>query len=572
MDAIQLRDYQASSSQSIISSLRAGGQPVVVLPTGSGKSLVIAEVARLAVERQKRIMILVHRRELCRQNAKAIRQLAPDIEVGIHSAGLKQRDCDQQVIVAGIQSVYRRAEDFGRRHLVFIDEAHLVPPVTSGGMYHEFIAAMSQLNPGLLIAGCTATPYRLGDGPIAGSSGAFSEISYTADIRKLISDGYLPQVVSQTGYESYDTSQLSRRAGEFVTSECEDLFSQNLQPVCRELIGRTRDRKSRLIFCSGVSHAKRVANAIANITGEEVGHIDGTTLPLERDSVLRKFGSREIGWLTNCDVLTVGYDAPNIDMIGILRATASPGLYVQIVGRGFRTFAGKDNFLVLDFGENISRHGPIDAAWAQEKRSSGLVASAPAKACPECRELCATRSSSCPHCGHDFPEKEKNIRTRPDDAPILSPDEPEVCYVLDVVAFEHTPRNPKFGEQPRRATMRVEYTLRGEVDEDESPEIDRALAGLTQSELRLAGYPIVSEWVCCGHPDGSFPYRQALSWWKERGLPQPMPNDANEAAAKFNASKEKFDIDRVTVWQAGAWKRIKHVTHTKEEADDGVPF
>ena len=358
------RYYQSESVESAWAHLcTQAGSPVIVLPTGAGKSLCIAMLCRDAVERfSGRVIVLAHRRELLEQNAEKIRVLMRELDIGIYSAGLNSRDTEHDIVLGGIQSVYNKAHEFGSRQLVLIDEVHLVPS-DGEGMYKTFLSKMREINPNIRMIGLTATPFRTGDGKLCRPDALFQRICYSAPIGKLISEGYLCNLTTTHADCSVGTSGLHIRAGEFVSGEMAALFNDDakIRTACLEIISKTAGRKSTLIFCAGVQHAQSVAEKIAELTGEECGLVTGETLPIERASLLSRFKSGSLKRLCNCDVLTTGFDAPGIDAIAVLRATASPGLFAQICGRGLRTSPNKTNCLILDFGSNVKRHGPIDA-------------------------------------------------------------------------------------------------------------------------------------------------------------------------------------------------------------------
>ena len=225
----QLRDYQQEACDSAWSDLCAlPGNPLIVLPTGAGKSLVIAELCRKAVQEfGGRVMVLQHRQELIQQNGDKVKSLLPfGITTGYHSAGLRRHATDEQVILAGIQSVHKKANLFGERHLAIVDEAHLVPS-DGDGMYRTFLNDLRSINPKLRVIGLTATPYRTGDGSLCGRNKLFQRICYEAKIPRLIEGGYLSKVTNVVADGTQDTSGLHVRQGEFIAGEVNQLFDDN---------------------------------------------------------------------------------------------------------------------------------------------------------------------------------------------------------------------------------------------------------------------------------------------------------------------------------------------------------
>lgn len=471
------------------------GSPIIVLPTGAGKSLCIAMLCRKAREHNGRVIILAHRKELLEQNAEKIRSLG--LDVGVYSAGLKSRDTDHDVVLGGIQSVYDKAGEFGPRQLVLIDEVHLVPS-EGEGMYQTFLKQLRAINPKLRLTGLTATPFRTGDGKLCRPNALFQRICYSAPIGRLIQEGFLSPLTTPQVESSFDTSGLHIRAGEFVNSEMSALFSDyaKVDAACREIASKTQGRKSILVFCAGVVHAGNVAKTLEALTGEECGMVTGDTLPLERASLLARFKRRDLKWLVNCDVLTTGFDAPCIDAIGILRATASASLLAQICGRGLRIAQDKNDCLILDFGQNIKRHGPLDSPdFGSQKAGKGGTGEAPSKRCPNCDEPCLISATEC-ECGFRFPPREmaRHDTTAGGDA-ILSEQVPATRWIVEEVALSKHKKKNGTPDDPN--TLRVDYICQPE---------DGGNGNLSQKTI--------SEWVCLEH-DG-FARVKANKWWATR--------------------------------------------------------
>lgn len=485
---MELRWYQKEAVESFFDSLcNKPGNPVICLPTGSGKSLVIAEITRRAVEQfAGRVLILQHRKELIEQNREKVQRLLP-IKVGSYSAGLRKYETEEDVVLCGIQSVYDKATLFGRRHLVLVDESHLVP-TRDEGMYRQFLNDLRGFNPNLRCGGLTATPFRTGEGLICRPDGIFNHVCFDAPIGQLIEQGYLCKVTNKPTQWHADTSGLHKRGGEFIAKEVDGLFGGDKTEIaCREVVENAAGRHSCLLFCSGIENAIQAQGWIEKLTNELCGMVDGSTPELERAATIRAFRNLGLRWLVNVDVLTTGFDAPVIDLIAILRATDSPGLFAQIVGRGLRTDPTKTDCLVLDFGENIKRHGPIDAL-DYGRRNSGKKSDgdneAPLKMCPSCEEEVAVAVRVC-SCGFEFPGREAKFGEQSDtESKILS--EPEYFEVKSAHFAVHQKRN----DENARPTMRVDYTcVRDDGNMDET----------------------ISEWVCIEH-DG-FALKKAKAWW-----------------------------------------------------------
>ena len=528
---MELRTYQREAVDAVWSHLcYQPGNPVVHLPTGSGKSLVIARLAEEAVQKGGRVIVTAHRKELLEQNADKIQRLAPSVDIGLYSAGLKARDTDHPVVVAGIQSVFKRSAEFGKRNLVIIDEAHLVPS-DGDGMYQQFIAGLRETNSKVRLTGMTATPYRLDSGPICRPDGIFQRICYSAPIRELIDAGYLTRLVTSPVEHSVDTSGLRVRGGEFVLRDMQVAFSGTdvTEVACREIIEKTRDRKSVLVFCSGIEHADRAAETLERITGEAVEVVTGDTPPLMRASALERFAKRKLRFLVNCDVLTTGFDSPCIDAIAVLRATQSPGLFAQICGRGFRVYQEKEDCLVLDFGENIDRHGPLDSPeYGRCGKTGGVTGEAPMKECPNCKELVLAGSREC-ECGFIFPPRETSHDDVASEAKILS--EPETFVVKNVDYRLHEKKNAPPGHPP---TMRVIYTC---VPEG------------VEGNLAVQQF---SEYICIEHT--GFANSKAVRWWQKRCLVE-VPATVEEAVRIASAGAVAWPR-KITAQKEGPFWRV----------------
>lgn len=517
----------------------------------SGKSLILAEIAKGCYENGRQAIILAHRKELLEQNKEKIEKLVPGLKVGVYSAGLKGKDTDNPIIVAGIQSCYKKAFEFGARHLIIVDEAQLVPSKDTG-MYRKFFDDMQISCPYHRVVGLTATPYRLDSGLIygPGDDQLFDAISHKIEIADLIDQGYLCPLVSKP-VQQVDTSGLHHRGGEFIQSEMEELFDGHVISACEEIVGiaNSCSRSSCLIFSSGVAHAEHVAQTISQITGEEAGVIDGTTLPIVRQTLIDRFRKKTLRWLVNIDVLSVGFDAPAVDLVAVLRATESPGLFYQIAGRGFRIDPSKEDCLLLDFGGNLERHGPLDSKdYGKTKKGGDGTGVAPTKICPACNLEGIPAGRRYCECGWLFPPPEvKHDTTADKNSPVLEhTQEPVIWSVQGVSAQVHIKRGAK-DTDPR--TLRINYEC---VPMDGEP-------GDLRSE-------IVSEWVCIEHE--GFARNKAEKWWQLRSKTE-CPHDADEALDLFQRGA-LADTVSITTKKEGKFYRI--VKYEIGDIPEGVQF
>jgi DNA repair protein RadD len=414
-----LRDYQQRTIDQLYAWFSAGnaGNPCLVLPTGSGKSHIVAALCKDALQNwpETRVLMLTHVKELIEQNAEKMRLHWPAAPMGIYSAGIGKRDIGEPITFAGIQSVRTKAELLGHLDLVIIDECHLVNHKEEGG-YRKLLADLKAINPALRVVGLTATPYRLGHGLITDKPALFDALLEPVSIEELVFKGYLSTLRSKVTSAKLDTSGVKKRGGEFIESELQAAVDtdDNNQRVVQEVIALAGDRKAWLVFCTGVQHAEHVAEVLRQ-HGVAAQCVTGETPKAERKRMLDDFKAGKLRALTNANVLTTGFDYPDIDLIAMLRPTMSASLYVQMAGRGMRVKSHTDHCLVLDFAGVVEMHGPIVAVQPPKKGGDG-DGEAPVKVCDNCDELVHISAKECPSCGHPFPEpEEKKLKLRNDD-------------------------------------------------------------------------------------------------------------------------------------------------------------
>nr|WP_086937631.1 DEAD/DEAH box helicase [Thaumasiovibrio occultus] len=355
-----LRPYQQQSVDAVIHYFRRRPEPaVIVLPTGAGKSLVIAELAKLA---RGRVLVLAHVKELVEQNHAKYEGYG--LKGGIFSAGLGRREANDKVVFASVQSVVRNLDAFRDQFsLLVIDECHRVPD-SDDTSYRKVIAHLQEINPGLKVLGLTATPYRLGMGWIyqfhtrgqvrSTEPRFFRDCVFELPIQYLLDEGFLTRPdLRDMAVEGYDFSSLTpTAAGHYRESEL-DAVIDKAKRVTPQIIDQIKQvgqvRKGIMIFASTVHHAQEIMGYLAD---ENAALVIGDTHTVERDRIINEFKQQKIKYLVNVSVLTTGFDAPHVDLIAILRPTESVSLYQQIVGRGLRLSEGKTDCLILDYAGN----------------------------------------------------------------------------------------------------------------------------------------------------------------------------------------------------------------------------
>jgi len=404
-----LRPYQRRAIDDLYNWFQnnPGGHPCLVLPTGAGKSHIVAALCKEAVQEwpDTRILMLSHVKEILEQNAEKLRQHWPNAPMGIYSAGLGRRQLGEPITFAGIQSIRSKASQIGHIDLCIIDECHLVSHKDQGG-YRDLLAKLRVFNPSMRIIGLTATPYRLGHGLITDEPAIFSDLIEPVSIEELVYHGFLSKLTSKATDSGFDLSGVHKRGGEYIESELAAAVNTTDQNdrVVAEVIGLAGDRKAWLFFCTGVDHARAIAGLL-NQRGIAADCVTGDTPKAERERIIADFKAGKLRALTNANVLTTGFDYPDIDLIAMLRPTMSPGLYVQMAGRGMRLKSHTDHCLVLDFAGVVRQHGPIIAVQPPSK--SGGNGEAPTKACPECHEVLVLNAAQCTNCGHEFTKDEE---------------------------------------------------------------------------------------------------------------------------------------------------------------------
>lgn len=533
---IQLRDYQREAIAAIYSWFdKRQDNPLVVMPTGTGKSVVIAGFVKGVMDAWpgQRILVVTHVRELVEQNAKALLRLWPEAPVGIYSAGLKRRDEDKAITFAGIQSIHSKADKLGWFDLVLVDECHLLPK-SGDGMYRKYLDVLLSLNPHAKVIGFTATPYRTDSGLLHEGDGClFAGIAYNTDMVRLIKAGYLSPLVPKRVDGVIETKGIRKQAGDFAQAELEKaaLAGDLVTMACAEIVKWGHDRKSWLLFACGVDHAKLIEETLRGL-GVTIASVFGDTPIEERAALVEQYRAGSLRALVNVGVLTTGFDAPATDLIAMLRPTCSPGLFVQQCGRGMRIAEGKTNCLVLDFGGNVDRHGPIDMVRPRQKGEGG--GPAPVKACPQCQSLMFAGLKECPDCGYQFPDS--------------GPKHSAVAHTRELIAgLANTRRilpvlRTTYGKHQKsaadaRPTLRVEY----QTDE--------------------LGVYSIREWVALEHQ--GYSRSIAESWWLKRGK-APVPATVDEALRRLG---ELRTVGSLKVETSGKYPRIEGYAFNQSDAD-----
>lgn len=483
--AIELRWYQEEAVQALFDFFNDPARahslepanPLICMPTGTGKSVVIAEFLRraLMLYPQTRAIVATHVKELVRQNAKKLIDIWPLAPVGIHSAGLSQRDTMQPVIFGGVQSMVGKFPLFGWRDLLAIDEAHLLSP-NGDTSYQKFIEELSKgpagcdpasrnVNPYLKVIGFTATPYRLGLGHMTNGN-LFTHVAYnlcTIDaFNRLMAEGYLSPVIPQRTDEQLDVSSVGMRNGDFIPGQLQAAIDVETitYRALKETVEKGFNRRSWLLFASGVEHAEHICEMLNNVFGISCVAIHSGNSKETNAKNLELWQTGQVRAAVNMNSLTTGVDHPPCDLIAVLRPTMSTGLWVQMIGRGTRPFSWfmlgpaeqqrliafqgfvKQNCLVLDFAGNTRRLGPINDPVIPKPKGKGPPGDAPVRICDACGTYNHATAKICIGCGKEF-EFSENISSRASELELLRSNLPQIePFTVDrVVMVGHTSRS-----------------------------------------------------------------------------------------------------------------------------------
>jgi len=509
--AMVARDYQEACLNHINDYFgQKSGNPIAALPTGTGKSFIIAEFIKRAIESYPgtRVMMLTHVKELIEQNLKALLNIWPTAPAGVYSAGIGRREHREPVTYAGIQSVYRKPEMFGHIDLILVDEAHLVS--TKGTtMYRKFIAALREVNPHLKVIGFTATAFRLGQGMLTDDEGLFDDICFDLTERDafnwLIAEGWICPLIPKHTKEQLDVTGVRLSGGDYIQKDLQEHVDQDTTTIAAlsEAVTIASERKHWLVFASGIEHAEHITAHLTDTFGMKATVVHSKLDTAERDQRLRDFKAGRIQVMVNNNILTHGFDYPDIDCIVMLRPTASPGLWVQMLGRGTRPADGKDNCLVLDFAGNTKRLGPINDPVMPRKKGKGPKGIAPVRLCEVCNCYSHASCRFCqnPECGAEFPKAVK-IHASASSSELIAGSAPEIHqYNVSRVIYNIHKKKGK----PN--SMRVEY---------------------------YTGLRKFSEFICLDH--GGYASRVARQWWELRS-PWGVPPDVDAGLKAVNYLK-----------------------------------
>lgn len=513
--------------------------PIVVLPTGAGKSVVIAEQTRqlfqLWPEDHPRTLVIVPSKELAEQNAEKLAALLPtNISIGYYSASVGRKEPTSDVVVATIGTVAKAAHLLGNIKCVFVDECHLINP-DGAGQYRSFLRDLAKYCV-FRAAGFTATPFR-GNGVwlTDGKEPLFTGIAVNITITRLLDEGFLSPLVRPSDVlTQIDTDGIATTNGDFNVGQLSSRVSRYLASAAHDAVRIAADRRKWIAFCPTVANANELALAL-NELGVKTLVVTGETKKDLRERYIALFRAGEVRCLVTVLALATGFDVPDVDCILWLRPTKSPVLYAQGAGRGLRIAPGKTDCLWLDFSDTTSRLGPIDTITGRRK---GPVknAEAPFAVCDNCGAQVRPASAlECPECGHIMREEVEESARQASNAAVLSKQVKQKIntYQIDRVSYAH---HEKAGGTP---SLRAEYW----------------------SGLRV----VAREWVCLSHQ--GYAREKAVNWWARRS-PEGftyMPGGVEQALEWIDSGFVLTAPHAITVNESAKYPEI--VSYQWEAAD-----
>ena len=495
---VQLRDYQESAVQAVRDSFRAGHKkPLLVSPTGSGKTVIFSYIAAGMARNNKRILIVAHRRELLKQISSALRKVG--VSHAVLSGGTPGIPI-ANVVVASVFTLVRRMKMMKPFDLIIGDEAHHFTPDSSWG---KAVAGF----PTARVLGVTATPERL-DGK--GMGQMFDDMVMGPTVAELTAQGFLsPAIVYAPS--TPDLGSVGTRMGDFVSKQLEDAMDKPIiTGSAVKHYGKYAPGRKAIAFCVSIKHAKDVAEDFRN-AGYAASHIDGGMDDTERDGILKAFEDGRVQILTSCDLVSEGFDLPSVEVAILLRPTKSLSLFLQQCGRAIRPHPDKERTIILDHAGNTARHGFIDDErdWSladgfvtgRGKNAEKVVS---VRTCTACFAV-HKPTPTCPMCGHVYPVAARKVKhvdgdlvmTSRDDDPDISTQEglmQKRHRVLTSVARKRGYKNPTqwafnviCGQEASRLAkkvgMRDAQTTNG-LTAEERAAIWKMTMGKTQDSIR----------------------------------------------------------------------------------------
>lgn len=383
-----LYHHQLAAVKAARESLIDGEIPYLDCCVSFGKSLVMAHITELALNKGLRVLQITPTKELCGQNYKELFDYVTDkSSIGIVCAGLNKKQFNKKAIVCTFGSFVNKARFAGVFDLILIDECHGVSNKSDTSI-RKIVMALQSSNQRIKIIGLSGSPYRMGQGALENDTvdgkALFTECAYTSNIAEMIKLGFLAHVKSINGSISANMDDVKLTSSGEYNKELEGVkFDEIVSDavVDMKLKFANHNVNTAVIFTSNIANAERV---IDEFSSDNIRLLTGDTGHGERSQILKWLqdapGKR---YVVNVGILTTGYNQPSLDCVVLFRATKSTSLYVQIVGRVIRAYKCVKGIektgLVIDYGTNIDRLGAIDAIIPPKPKKTR--AEAPKKYC-----------------------------------------------------------------------------------------------------------------------------------------------------------------------------------------------
>lgn len=365
MSKIILRDYQTQAIEKIKWALNVDGNDVISLPTGAGKSIVIAELANYL---NQDILILQPSKEILEQNKEKLGLYVDQNEIGVYSASLKERVIKKYTF-ATIGSIYKIPAQFAHFKTVILDECHLLNPKDTGSMFSSFLKAIGVKK----VIGFTATPYRIfptyfreKNGTLYRTSAIkiisrvqplfWDRILFNVNIAELLAKGYLCPIryIDRTTIKQ-ELIPRNKSNTDFDLDAYDKMIWERDKDIVQLVRFASNKFNSVLVFCNSIAQSERLNGHFENSET-----VSSKTKPDERKRIINGFKDKSIKIVFNVGVLTTGFDMPSLDCIVLLRPTRSVALYYQMLGRGVRICEGKTHCTVIDYSDSVKRIGRLE--------------------------------------------------------------------------------------------------------------------------------------------------------------------------------------------------------------------
>src|SRR5215469_2410139 len=511
-----------------------GGNPLLLYPTATGKSVVVAGICVRALSEypQTRILMLTKTQELVEQNYDKLKLAWSDAPVGIYCDGLDRKQHHYPITFGTIGSVYRCGDIFGYIDFIIVDECHEISQKDES-MYRKLINKLKERNPYLKVIGLTATGYRMKQGKLTdGENALFTDIIVDScgleAYNWYFDQGYLVPPIPRPTKTQYDLANVKINGGEYESASLQKEVDndQKNEAAVLEMVEWSHDRNCCVVFSSGVEHARHLYEML-EYHGQNVTWVASKSMsPSERTKRITAFKNGEFKWIVNNGILTTGFDHPPIDFIGMVRHTLSPGLWVQMCGRGTRPLyapgfdlesqtgrleaiwnSPKRNCMILDFAQNVTRLGPINDPRVPQPKERKRMGDAPIRICDACGCYNHAAAAICWNCGYVFP------RT-------LKIGQAGTADLIRTNAVRHAPL-----EIRERAVDRVAYTRWKKKDRPDSMKV-----------IYHCGAKQYTEWVCLEHE--GYAKHKAHEWWDKRATTLQIPHDITEALGLCGTLKQ----------------------------------